>query len=53
MSLTKRVMRFGKSGKLSPRYVGLFEILKKVGDLAYKLALPLVLAKVHNVFHVS
>ena len=47
------VMRFGKKGKLSPRYIGPFEILERIGDLAYKLALPPSLASVHNVFHVS
>ena len=49
----KGVMRFGKKGKLSPRYIGPFEILKRVGNVAYKLALPQELANVHNVFHVS
>ncbi|KAI3467933.1 hypothetical protein Pfo_024596, partial [Paulownia fortunei] len=46
-------MRFGKKGKLSPRYVGPFEILKRVGDKAYRVALPPSLSTVHNVFHVS
>ncbi|WRX25665.1 Chromo domain - like 4 [Theobroma cacao] len=46
-------MRFGIRGKLSPRYVGPFEILDKVADVAYRLALPPVLSGVHNVFHVS
>ncbi|KAL3746177.1 hypothetical protein ACJRO7_015170 [Eucalyptus globulus] len=45
--------RFGKKGKLSPRYVGPFEILERIGTLAYRLALPPRLAQVHNVFHVS
>ncbi|XP_075473374.1 uncharacterized protein LOC142504384 [Primulina tabacum] len=49
----KGVMRFGKKDKLSPRYIGPFEILDKVGDLAYRLALPPDLDRVHNVFHVS
>ncbi|KAL3523596.1 hypothetical protein ACH5RR_016430 [Cinchona calisaya] len=49
----KRVIRFGKKGKLSPRYIGPFEILNRVGDLAYRLALPPELSRVHNVFHVS
>lgn len=53
ISLTKGVMRFGIRGKLSPRYVGPFEILERVGKVAYKLALPPVLAGVHNVFHAS
>ena len=49
----KGVMRFGKKGKLSPCYVGPFEIIKKIGKVAYRLALPPNLAAVHNVFHVS
>ncbi|XP_073269471.1 uncharacterized protein [Primulina huaijiensis] len=47
------VMRFGKKGKLSPRYIGPFEILDRIGERAYRLALPLDLDRVHNVFHVS
>lgn len=46
-------MRFGKCGKLSPRYVGLFEVLKRVGEMAYKLALLPNLSAMHFVFHVS
>ncbi|KAI3467946.1 hypothetical protein Pfo_024609 [Paulownia fortunei] len=49
----KGVMRFGKKGKLSPKYVGPFEILERVGDKAYRVALPPSLSTVHNVFHVS
>ncbi|XP_073031193.1 uncharacterized protein [Primulina eburnea] len=49
----KGVMRFGKKGKLSPRYIGPFEILNKIGERAYRLALPPDLDRVHNVFHVS
>ena len=52
ISPMKGVMQFGKRGKLSARYVGLFEILDRVGELAYKLALPPSLSRVHNVFHV-
>ena len=53
ISPTSGVMRFGKSGKLSPRYVGPFEILKRVGEVAYQLALPPTLTSTHDVFHVS
>ncbi|KAL5557176.1 hypothetical protein UlMin_039412 [Ulmus minor] len=49
----KGVKCFGKKGKLSPRYIGPFEILERVGKVAYKLALPSELSVVHNVFHVS
>ncbi|KAL8091671.1 hypothetical protein AgCh_034076 [Apium graveolens] len=47
------IIRFGKKGKLSPRFVGPFEILEKVGKVDYKLTVPPSLEKVHNVFHVS
>lgn len=47
------VMRFGKKGKLSPRFIGPFEILRRIGTLAYELALPSNLQQIHNVFHVS
>ena len=46
-------MSSGKKGKLSPRFVGPFEIFGRVEKVAYKLALPLELANVQNVFHVS
>ena len=46
-------MLFGRSGKLSPRFIGSFEILDRVGVVAYHLALPTRLANVHNVFHIS
>ncbi|KAL5576909.1 hypothetical protein UlMin_018608 [Ulmus minor] len=49
----KGVMRFGKKGKLSPRYIGPFEILERIGKVAYRLTLPPELSSVHNVFHVS
>ncbi|XP_073061840.1 uncharacterized protein [Primulina eburnea] len=49
----KGVMRFGKKGKLSPRYIGPFKILDKIGYRAYRLALPPDLDRVHNVFNVS
>ncbi|XP_020104082.1 uncharacterized protein LOC109721075 [Ananas comosus] len=47
------VKRFGVQEKLSPRFVGPFEILERVGAVAYKVALPPRLAGVHDVFHVS
>ena len=53
ISPMKGVVRFGKRGKLSLRYIGLFEILSRVGDCAYQLALPPALSAVHNIFHVS
>ncbi|WMV09344.1 hypothetical protein MTR67_002729 [Solanum verrucosum] len=49
----KGVMRFGKKGKLSPRYVGPYKILKRVGKVAYELELPTKLAIVHPIFHIS
>ena len=47
------VVRFGKRGKLSPRFIGPFEILERVGTVAYRLALPPSMLGVHKVFHVS
>ena len=47
------VVRFGKRGKLSSRFIGPFEVLERVGTVAYRLALPLNLSSVHVVFHVS
>ena len=49
----KGVMRFQKKGKLSPRFVGPFKILKHIGKVAYELALLPTIVGVHNVFHVS
>jgi hypothetical protein len=53
VSPTKGVVWFGVSGKLSPRYIGPFTILARVGSLAYRMQLPDPMAGVHPVFHVS
>ena len=47
------VVRFGKRGKLSPRFIGPFEMLERIGTVAYPLALPSNMSGVHEVFHVS
>ena len=47
------VIRFSKRGKLSPRYIGPFEVLERVGAVLYRLALPQSLSSVHKVFYVS
>ena len=49
----RRVVRFGKRGKLSPRFIGPFKILERIGTVAYWLALPPNMSDVHEVFHVS
>ena len=46
------VMRFGKKGKLSPRYMRPYEVLKRIGSVAYELKLPIELPLVHPIFHV-
>ena len=47
------VVRFGKRGKLSPKFIRPFEILKMVGTIAHRLALPSSMSCIHEVFHVS
>ena len=49
----RKILRFGQKGKLNPRFIGPYEILKRVGPMAYRLALPSELAKLLDVFHVS
>ncbi|CAN6683744.1 unnamed protein product [Malus baccata var. baccata] len=53
LSPWKGVVRFGKRGKLSPRYVGPYQIIERIGAVAYRLELPPELSQIHNVFHVS
>ena len=53
VSPLKGSVRFGEKGKLTPRYVGPFEVLQRIGPIAYRLALPPVLQGIHDVFHVS
>ena len=49
----REVVRFDAQGKLTPRYIGPFEVLKRAGTVAYRLVLPPSLSGVHEVFHVS
>ena len=53
MSPWKGTLRFGKHRKLSPRYIGPYEIVGRIGPLAYILALPRELFSIHDIFHVS
>ena len=53
VSSWRKILRFGKKGKLSPRFIGPYEVLERIGPMVYHLALPPKLAKLHNVFHVS
>ncbi|XP_057248923.1 uncharacterized protein LOC130590487 [Beta vulgaris subsp. vulgaris] len=53
VSPIKGVMRFGMKGKLSPKFIGPYKILERIGEVAYRLTLPLEIARVHNVFHIS
>ena len=53
VSPMRGVIRFGKTGKLSPRFIGPFPIIERIGPLAYRIKLPNWLSGVHNTFHVS
>ena len=53
VSPMKGIMRFGKKGKLAPRYVGPFPIIERIGPVAYRLGLPEHLHRIHDVFHIS
>lgn len=48
----KNIIRFGMKGKLTPRYIGPFKVIRRVRSVAYQLELPPMISKVHNVFHV-
>ena len=49
----RKVLKFGRRGKLSPRFIGPYEVVERVGLVAYRLALVSKLEKIHDVFHVS
>ena len=49
----KGVMTFGRKRKLNPRFVGPFEVLERVGEVAYRVALPPALSRIYNFFHES
>ena len=53
VSPLRKILRFGKKGKLSPRFIRSYEVLEQIGPMAYRLEHPSELAKLHNVFHVS
>ena len=49
----KKILRFSRKGKLSPRFIGPYEVIERIGPVPYKILLPPELEKIHNVFHVS
>ena len=53
VSPVRGVRRFGKKGKLSPRFIGPYEIVERIGKVSYRLALPAEVGNVHDVFHIS
>ncbi|XP_070003004.1 uncharacterized protein [Nicotiana sylvestris] len=53
VSPMKGIMRFGKKGKLSPRFIGPFEVFRRVVEVVYEIDLPSSLSRVHPIFHVS
>ncbi|KAA3484336.1 DNA/RNA polymerase superfamily protein [Gossypium australe] len=52
LKITSDMFRFGRKGKLSSRFIGPYEIVERIGPIAYKLALPLELENIHNIFHI-
>ena len=50
---SRGVVRFGLKGKLSPRYIGPFEVLERIGEVAYRIALPPQLSNINDTFQVS